>query len=86
MVLLSGFGTVAGVIVGAIAHHNATRATGWTFYSSPSPRRYADYLPQHTAWFPGIVDYAAVGLGVGALAALALIAANFRLVRARPGN
>ena len=83
--LLAGIGTLAGVVVGVVAHRSAVHTQGWTLYA-PLPRRYADYLPGHTPWFPGIVEYAALGLGAGLIAAIALTVLRFRLVRTRPGG
>ena len=83
--LLTGIGTLAGVVVGVVAHRSALQTQGWTLYA-PRSRRYADYLPGHTPWFPGIVEYAALGLGAGLIAAIALTVLRFRLVRTRPGG
>ena len=81
--LLAGFGTVAGVVVGVVAHHSAPHTQGWTLYAPPS-RSFADYLPSDTPWFPGIIEYAVLGLGVGLIAATALAVLRFRLVRGTP--
>ena len=83
--LLTGFGTLAGVIVGVVTHHSALQTQGWTLYAPPA-RRYADYLPGHAPWFPGIIEYAALGLVAGLIAAIALTILRFRLVRTRPGG
>jgi hypothetical protein len=58
---------------------------GWTFYAG-SPRQFADYLRPSTPWFPGILEYAALGLGAGIVMGVALIVLRFRLVRGRPGE
>jgi heme/copper-type cytochrome/quinol oxidase subunit 1 len=83
--LLTGIGALAGVAVGVVAHHSASQTQGWTLYA-PLSRRYADYLPRHTPWFPAIIEYAALGLGAGLIAAIALTVLRFRLVRTRPGG
>jgi hypothetical protein len=83
--ILAGLGTIAGVVVGVVAHHRASIQQGWTLYFG-SPRQFADYLPGSTPWFPGIVEYAALGLGAGIAVALALLILRFRLVRVRPAE
>ena len=45
--------------------------------------RYADYLRNHPSWFPGIVEYAAIGLGAGLVVAVLLVLLGFRLTRNR---
>jgi hypothetical protein len=83
--ILAVMGTIAGIVVGAVAHHRASTREGWTFYGG-SPRPFADYLPRPTPWFPGILGYAALGLGVGAAVGLVLILLRFRLVRLGSGK
>jgi hypothetical protein len=81
--ILAGLGTIVGVVVGVVAHHRASMQEGWTLYVG-SPRQFVDYLPSSTPWFPGILEYAALGLGAGIVIALALIVLRFRLVRVKP--